>query len=287
MSGATTGKPAAARHGVEAGDGRCARTVVGLGRACAEVDDLRAGRRRYVDVAVRDRAVRDLLDCQCEHGGSALRVDCEPERRAVQSVPRQLDRSEQATVVLGRDGGAVGRLSTDVGRGRRRDRPVQAEVGQERVDLGQRGRRAVVARLLACGRGQRGAVDRVRRRVVDRDRRVVPDDLDVARVRLQLDPAAAVVRHPETARRSGLERGRDLPEQSARREEVVRELDAGGQPVRRLRRERILDRLVEWLRPRASGRRRRAATAIAVPPIARARTRATIPSRLRVDALRR
>src|SRR5215470_6391331 len=56
---------------------------------------------------------------------------------------------------------------------------------------------------------QRGAIDRVRRRVEDRDRALVPDDLDVAGIRLELQPAAPVRGRPEAAGGAGHQRRPD------------------------------------------------------------------------------
>ena len=118
----------------------------------------------------------------------------DPERHALHGVPGELDRPEQAAVVLRRDRNAVGGLPADVRRRRIGHRPVCAELGEELVDVRECGHGAAAGGL---GRGvgrKIGAIDRVRRGVVDRDRLLIPEDLDVARVGLELDPAASVAR---------------------------------------------------------------------------------------------
>ena len=149
--------------------------------------------------------------------------------------------------MLRRDRHAVGGLTGDVRRRCIRDSPVHSELGQEVVDLRERrrcpgaGRRCVVSR-------QVGAVDRVRRGVVDRDRLLIPEDLDVSGIRLELDPAAAVAGDPQATRGASHQCGSGLADERPGREEVVRERDARSDAVGRVRRERVLDRLVERLR---------------------------------------
>ena len=129
---------------------------------------------------------------------------------------------------------------------------MHPELGEELVDLGQGRHLARIGARRSIGtRRKIGAVDRVRRGVVHRDRLRVPDDLDVARVRLELEAAAAVVRRPQAAGGARHECGPDLTYERAGGEQVVRELDPSRDSVRRVRGQRIVDRLVERLRRRS------------------------------------
>ena len=115
--------------------------------------------------------------------------------------------------------------SADVRRLGRRDVRVLRQLGQEGADPGD-GRRSVSRRLPLSGR-KVDPIDRVRRRVVDRRLALLPDDLHVTRVRLQLEPPAAVVAHPEPPGCAGHQRGTGLAHERSVREQPVRETDAG------------------------------------------------------------
>ncbi len=185
----------------------------------------------------------------------SLRVHGDLQRRAVRHVPGELGRPEQAAVVARRDRDGVGLLAGDVRRLRARDGPVLAELGEELRDLVERRRRVrgrAGARLLLR---QVGDVGGVRRRVVHGHLRVVPDDLRVTGIRLELQAPAVRVR-PEPAGRARHQRRPRLPGQRARGEELVREGDPRRHACGLGGAERVVDRLGERL-----GRRRRAAAA--------------------------
>ena len=131
-----------------------------------------------------------------------------------------------------------------------------AELREEVADLRDGGNAGLVGRALRVGRQFR-PVDRVRRSVVDGHLGVVPDDLDVARVGLKLEPAASVVRRPQASRGSRHQSRSDLAGDRARRKELVRELDPRRDALGRRAGERVVQRLSKRL-----GRRGRpAATA--------------------------
>ena len=91
--------------------------------------------------------------------------------------------------------------------------------------------------------GKRELVRRPRRRVVDRHLRRVPHDLRVTCIRLELDATPSVIRQPESSGAPADERGGDVPEQRARRKQVVREGDPRIDALRRTRTERVVQRL--------------------------------------------
>ena len=133
-----------------------------------------------------------------------------------------------------------------------------SELREEVGDLRDRRRRAG-SLVGLIRRRQRELVDGVRGRVVDAGRGLVPHDLDVARVRLQFDAPAPVVRQPQAAGRAGEQRGADVAEERPRREEVVRERDPRGDAGGPRRRQRVVDgvrkRLRRGLRTLARARR--------------------------------
>ena len=89
----------------------------------------------------------------------------------------------------------------------------------------------LASRPLGSARRQRRRVDGVRRGVVDGHRRRAPDDLRVAGVRLQLEPAAPVAVSHSRPEAPDISAGAGAAEQRAGREEVVREGDARGDAV--------------------------------------------------------
>ena len=103
-----------------------------------------------------------------------------------------------------RDRDRVGRLRPEVVGLRTGDSRLLRELVEERRDVGERGRRV---RPGGVRRGRRlrrkrELVDRVRRRIVRGHLARVPHDLRITRIRLQLQPAAAVVRDPEAPGRA-------------------------------------------------------------------------------------
>ena len=206
------------------------------GRARAEIDDLRAGGWRDVDVGRGDGAVGDVGDGELEH-----RRDARPARRCRHAAasrdrhPRRARRSRAGR----RRASARRRRCRPAGRRRRSGRRVESAqcTPSSARNLSISASAGALARVGvdgSIGTGRKiGAVDGVRRGVVDRDRLRVPDDLDVARVRLELDAgrgrrssARADRRRPTSARSP------NWPEQRAGREQLVRERDASRDAVR-------------------------------------------------------
>ncbi len=128
-------------------------------------------------------AVRDVGDGELEHRrAAALRVDRRPQRYAVRRRPRRARRSRAARR---RASARPRRCRRAVRRRRSAARPrapsARPRLGEERVDVGERRRLPVgLARGTRRARREIGPVDGVRGGVVDGDRLVVPDDLDVA-----------------------------------------------------------------------------------------------------------
>ena len=170
-----------------------------------------------------------------------------------------------------RDRHRVRLLARDVRRLGAGDGPVLAEPGEERRDLVERRRGVRRGARARCFAGRSAVYAVFERGVVHRDLRVVPDDLGVAGVRLELQTAAVRVR-PEAPGGAGHQRRTGLARQRARGEQLVREGDPCGHACRLCGAECVVDRLGERLRRR----RRAAAAARCDGDDARRRARATI-----------
>ena len=112
-------------------DRRCAVVRALLSDGVATLTTLDPAGGEIVEHRCRDRAVGDVGRLELEHRRRvAARVDREPQRHAVDRVPRELERAEQAAVVLGRDADRVGGLSGDVAGDRARQVHALGEPGR-------------------------------------------------------------------------------------------------------------------------------------------------------------
>ena len=102
--GRDDGEVRGGRDGVEPGHGRRARALVAAVPAEPRSTTFAPAGGATSTSPDGDGAVGDVRDGELEHGrGAALRVDADTERHALRGVPGELDRAEQAAVVLRRD----------------------------------------------------------------------------------------------------------------------------------------------------------------------------------------